>query len=177
MPLSRLLMLNRPEWSWGAMGVLGSSVAALVNPAFAFVIAAMIKTFYVNSPSQIKSEASFYCWMFFVIAVGSLIALTFQQVGCTGRWRVAGGGWMVLEAGWWLDGACCLMPRVCGWFAIAFGSLIALTFQRVGRGGCLAGWLMAGMCDVCADVDICCTTKGHVLSGWQHACCAPQQHS
>jgi hypothetical protein len=62
----------------------------VVNPAFALVIASMLKAFYANEPAKIRSEASFYCWMFFVIAAGSLVAMTLQQVGGWGA--VWGGG-------------------------------------------------------------------------------------
>lgn len=44
---SRLLEYNRPEWYFFILGGIGAAAAGVVQPAFAFVISAMINTFYL----------------------------------------------------------------------------------------------------------------------------------
>uniref|UniRef100_A0A7S0R4U3 ATP-binding cassette transporter n=1 Tax=Chlamydomonas leiostraca TaxID=1034604 RepID=A0A7S0R4U3_9CHLO len=78
-PMSRLLKLNKPEWPAALFGLVASALAGMQNPAFAFVLADMTLIFYDPDPDHMKSRASFYSWMFFVIACGALITLAIQQ--------------------------------------------------------------------------------------------------
>lgn len=78
-PFSRLLALNRPEWMYLLLGSLASAVVGAIQPAFGFIITSLVSNFYTPDPAALRAAASFFCWMFFVIACGSLIAVGLQQ--------------------------------------------------------------------------------------------------
>lgn len=42
-PMTRLMKLNKPEWHYGILGCISSAGVGAVQPAFAFVIATMIR--------------------------------------------------------------------------------------------------------------------------------------
>ncbi|GLC41172.1 hypothetical protein PLESTM_001163200 [Pleodorina starrii] len=79
-PFRRLLGYARGRYLSAIVGCLASAAGGAQHPAFAFVIASMINIFYTTTPSELKKQAAFYCWMFFVIACGSFAALMTQQV-------------------------------------------------------------------------------------------------
>jgi len=78
-PFSRLFALNKPELPYMIVGSIASAAAGVQHPAFAFVLSSMVTLFYEPDFDYMKSRASFYCWMFFVIACGALISLAIQQ--------------------------------------------------------------------------------------------------
>lgn len=61
------------------------------QPAFAFLFVSMIEAFY-RPPDQVMGAASFYAWMFFVIACGILAASWLQQGAFAIMGQVGGGG-------------------------------------------------------------------------------------
>jgi ATP-binding cassette subfamily B (MDR/TAP) protein 1 len=78
-PFSRLLALNRPEWAYLLLGSLASAIVGAIQPAFAFIISSLTSNFYTPDPATLREAASFFCWMFFVIACGALVATALQQ--------------------------------------------------------------------------------------------------
>eukprot|EP00775_Hariotina_reticulata_P008041 gene8041-8236_t len=78
-PFSRLLRLNKTEWPYLLLGTLSSAVVGGVQPAFAFLISAMTTNFFNPNVGDLLSKASFYAWMFFVVACGVLAATALQQ--------------------------------------------------------------------------------------------------
>jgi ATP-binding cassette subfamily B (MDR/TAP) protein 1 len=78
-PFSRLVALNRPEWMYLVLGSLASATVGAIQPAFAFIISSLTSNFYTPDAAKLREAASFFCWMFFVIACGVLIATALQQ--------------------------------------------------------------------------------------------------
>eukprot|EP00879_Flechtneria_rotunda_P003779 GHRR01004019.1.p1 GENE.GHRR01004019.1~~GHRR01004019.1.p1 ORF type:complete len:1293 (+),score=472.26 GHRR01004019.1:779-4657(+) len=78
-PFSRLLALNKPEWPYLVLGSISSAVVGGIQPAFAFVMSSMITVLFLPDPATLRQQASFYSWMFFVVACGVLLATAGQQ--------------------------------------------------------------------------------------------------
>lgn len=76
-PFKRLLEMNRPERSFLLSGLLGSVGAGAITPAFAYVLGSVVISMY-QPPDKILSDASFYCWMLFVVAVWGLLTRGLQ---------------------------------------------------------------------------------------------------
>ncbi|KAF5834437.1 P-loop containing nucleoside triphosphate hydrolase protein [Dunaliella salina] len=74
----RLFALSRPEMPYFALGCVSSGVAGSVQPIFAFFIASFITVFFLP-PNEILGEASFWSWMFFVLACGIFLGILVQQ--------------------------------------------------------------------------------------------------
>ncbi|GIL71759.1 hypothetical protein Vretimale_808 [Volvox reticuliferus] len=112
-PLSRLLGYARGRYGSAFVGCVASAANGAQHPAFAFVISSMIGIFYTLKPSELKKEASFYSWMFFVIACGAFLALLVQQIAfgrvaqvVSNRVRVELFGAIIRqEVGWFDDPA------------------------------------------------------------------------
>ncbi|GFR42553.1 hypothetical protein Agub_g3460 [Astrephomene gubernaculifera] len=109
-PFKRLMSYAEGEGMSVFLGCLASAAAGAQHPAFAFVIASMVNIFYTLTPSELKHEASFYCWMFFVIAMGAFSALLVQQAAfgrvaqkVSGRVRVALFGAILRQEVAWFD--------------------------------------------------------------------------
>ncbi|KAG2490598.1 hypothetical protein HYH03_010991 [Edaphochlamys debaryana] len=90
-PFSRLLGYAKGERMSIVVGCIASAAAGAKDPGFAFVLASMTSIFYTSDTSELKSQASFYCWMFFVIAVGSFAMLLLQGVAFGRVARVVAG--------------------------------------------------------------------------------------
>ncbi|GIL45935.1 hypothetical protein Vafri_3054 [Volvox africanus] len=112
-PLKRLLGYAKGRYLSAFVGCVASAAGGAQHPAFAFVISSMIGIFYAKTPSELKKEASFYCWMFFVIACGAFLALLIQQIAfarvaqvVSNRVRVELFGAIIRqEVGWFDDPA------------------------------------------------------------------------
>ncbi|GLI63941.1 hypothetical protein VaNZ11_007082 [Volvox africanus] len=112
-PLRRLLGYAKGRYGSAFVGCVASAAGGAQHPAFAFVIASMIGIFYNTTPSELKKQASFYCWMFFVIACGAFLALLVQQIAfgrvaqvVSNRVRVELFGAIIRqEVGWFDDPA------------------------------------------------------------------------
>jgi len=74
----RIFALNRPEMPYFAIGCVSSGIAGSVQPIFAFLIASFITVFFKPS-DEMLDEASFWSWMFFVIACGIFFGILTQQ--------------------------------------------------------------------------------------------------
>eukprot|EP00198_Chlamydomonas_reinhardtii_P007903 XP_001697240.1 MDR-like ABC transporter [Chlamydomonas reinhardtii] len=111
-PFKRLLKYAEGEYTAAFIGCIASAASGAQHPAFAFTVASMISIFYTDDMDELKSKASFYCWMFFVIAVSAFIALSVQQVAfgrvaqaVSGRVRVQLFGSILRQEVAWFDDA------------------------------------------------------------------------
>ncbi|KXZ51733.1 hypothetical protein GPECTOR_11g18 [Gonium pectorale] len=109
-PFKRLLSYAKGQGLAVIVGCVASAASGAQHPAFAFVIASMIGIFYTTDTIQLKKDASFYCWMFFVIAMGAFISLLLQQVAfgrvaqaVAGRVRVQLFGAILRQEVAWFD--------------------------------------------------------------------------
>ncbi len=63
------------------VGLISSATAGLERPAFALVLSGMLTALGQRSPDKVRSDGSFYSWMFLVLAVGTFASILVQQVG------------------------------------------------------------------------------------------------
>jgi ATP-binding cassette subfamily B (MDR/TAP) protein 1 len=68
----RLLKINRPEWGYGAVGVVGSVVQGLVNPGFALIISNVLYSYYDTSESHMAKEVRKYAIICVALGVAAL---------------------------------------------------------------------------------------------------------
>lgn len=68
----RLLKINRPEWGYGAVGVVGSVVQGLVNPGFALIISNVLDSYYDTSESHMAKEVRKYAIICVALGVAAL---------------------------------------------------------------------------------------------------------
>ncbi|KAG2428639.1 hypothetical protein HXX76_011345 [Chlamydomonas incerta] len=111
-PFKRLLKYAEGEYTAAVIGCIASAASGAQHPAFAFTVASMISIFYTDDMNELKSKASFYCWMFFVIAMSAFITLSIQQVAfgrvaqaVSGRVRVQLFGSILRQEVAWFDDA------------------------------------------------------------------------
>ncbi|KAG2428637.1 hypothetical protein HXX76_011344 [Chlamydomonas incerta] len=111
-PFKRLAKYADGEYWVAAIGCIASAVSGAQHPAFGFTLASMIAIFYLPDMDELISKASFYCWMFFVIAVGGFLSALVQQVAfgrvaqaVSGRVRVQLFGSILRQEVAWFDDA------------------------------------------------------------------------
>eukprot|EP00198_Chlamydomonas_reinhardtii_P007814 XP_001697151.1 MDR-like ABC transporter [Chlamydomonas reinhardtii] len=107
-PFKRLLKYAEGEYLVIAIGCIASAVSGAQHPAFGFTFASMIAIFYISD--MLISRASFYCWMFLVIAVAAFLSAVVQQVAfgrvaqaVSGRVRVQLFGSILRQEVAWFD--------------------------------------------------------------------------
>eukprot|EP01116_Phalansterium_solitarium_P018479 TRINITY_DN489_c0_g5_i3.p1 TRINITY_DN489_c0_g5~~TRINITY_DN489_c0_g5_i3.p1 ORF type:complete len:834 (+),score=296.91 TRINITY_DN489_c0_g5_i3:121-2622(+) len=71
-PMARLFALNRPETHFIVIGVMGSLINAVINPAFALVFSEIVTMFY-KPEDEINREVMRWALLFFGIGVASFI--------------------------------------------------------------------------------------------------------
>ncbi|CAG8515863.1 5175_t:CDS:2 [Diversispora eburnea] len=69
--------MNRPETLFIIIGLLAAIICGSVYPIFAIIFSHIIESF-SKPPDQMKHDSTFWCFMFLVIAVASLIGQTVQ---------------------------------------------------------------------------------------------------
>lgn len=75
----RLLKINKPEWGYGAAGVLGSVVSGLVNPAFGWILSDVLYAYYDTSESHMSKEIGKYSVICIALGISALIGSFFQH--------------------------------------------------------------------------------------------------
>lgn len=75
----RLLKINRPEWGYGVVGVLGSVVQGLVNPGFGLIISNVLYSYYDTSKSHMAKEIGKYSIICIALGVAALTGSFFQH--------------------------------------------------------------------------------------------------
>lgn len=75
----RLLKINRPEWGYGMIGVLGSVSNGLVNPGFGLIISNVLYSYYDKSESHMAKEVHKYAMICIALGVAALMGSFFQH--------------------------------------------------------------------------------------------------
>lgn len=75
-----MFMMNKPEWSFIALGCLASLVSGGVQPAFAIVFSKVIAVFSKCDREEQKRDIILYCILFVVFGVVTLISNFFQVI-------------------------------------------------------------------------------------------------
>uniref|UniRef100_A0A4W3KD90 ATP-binding cassette sub-family B member 5 n=1 Tax=Callorhinchus milii TaxID=7868 RepID=A0A4W3KD90_CALMI len=76
--LLKLFKLNKSEWPYIAIGIIGATINGGIHPAFAVLFAKIITIFTGTDPDVIKKNADLYCILFFVIGIISFFTYFLQ---------------------------------------------------------------------------------------------------
>ncbi|OAA56796.1 multidrug resistance protein 2 [Cordyceps fumosorosea ARSEF 2679] len=75
-----VLQLNKEEWYYISIGLLCSAIAGFEEPASAILFGhAVVEAATTSAHDQAKSRASFWSWMFFLLAVVMMIVFSIQS--------------------------------------------------------------------------------------------------
>ncbi|XP_067865081.1 ATP-dependent translocase ABCB1-like isoform X3 [Heterodontus francisci] len=74
----KLFKLNKSEWPYIVLGVIGASVNGATHPAFCIIFAKIISVFTGTDVKVIRQEAEFYSLLFFIIGVVSFVTYFLQ---------------------------------------------------------------------------------------------------
>lgn len=77
--LWKLLQMNAPEWKRTLLGCLGAVGFGAVHPINAYCMGALVSAYFGATPSKIKSETRFYCFIFLGLALATLISNILQH--------------------------------------------------------------------------------------------------
>ena len=75
----RLLKINRPEWGYGLVGVLGSVVQGLVNPGFGLIISDVLYSYYDISKSHMAKGIHKFAIICIALGVAALTGSFLQH--------------------------------------------------------------------------------------------------
>ncbi|KAG0606707.1 hypothetical protein M758_9G161600 [Ceratodon purpureus] len=75
----RLLKINRPEWGYGLLALVGSAVQGLLNPALGLVISNILYSYYDPSKSHMAKEIGKYAVICIALGVAALGGSLFQH--------------------------------------------------------------------------------------------------
>ncbi|XP_057811072.1 ABC transporter B family member 15-like [Salvia miltiorrhiza] len=78
-PLWKLLHMNSPEWRRTLLGCLGAVGFGAVMPINAYCMGALVSAYFEVTPSKIKSETRFYCFVFLGLALVTLVSNILQH--------------------------------------------------------------------------------------------------
>lgn len=78
-PLKHLLLINRPEWGWGLLGLAGSAAAGTIWPAYAYVLVSLVSGVERGQVLGGQATAMSYAWGFFGIGCAALLAFLAQH--------------------------------------------------------------------------------------------------
>ncbi|XP_067859774.1 ATP-dependent translocase ABCB1-like [Heptranchias perlo] len=74
----KLFKLNKSEWPYIALGVIGAIINGAVHPAFSIIFAKIISVFTETDENVIRQQANLYSILFFVIGVISFVTYFLQ---------------------------------------------------------------------------------------------------
>ncbi|KAJ5496532.1 Multidrug resistance protein sirA [Penicillium fimorum] len=75
-----VLSLNAHEWKWTLLGLISSIIAGLEEPASAVLFGKAVVALAqpLDKPNSIRSDAGFWAWMFFLLAMVMMIVFSVQ---------------------------------------------------------------------------------------------------
>ncbi|KAJ5950777.1 Multidrug resistance protein sirA [Penicillium vulpinum] len=75
-----VLSLNAQEWKWIVIGLISSVIAGLEEPASAVLFGKAVVAIAqpLDKPNNIRSDAAFWAWMFFLLAMVMMIVFSIQ---------------------------------------------------------------------------------------------------
>ncbi|KAF6157536.1 hypothetical protein GIB67_004474 [Kingdonia uniflora] len=75
----RLLQMNLPEWKRTLLGCLGAVGSGAVQPIHSYCLGTIVSIYFIKDNTLIKSEIKFYCCIFSILTVLSLIVNLVQH--------------------------------------------------------------------------------------------------